>query len=508
MAEHRLRPLPDPFLALDITSEAETGQLANDVALILKPGDVLCLSGALGAGKSTFARALIRAFAADPDLEVPSPTFTLVQTYAFSRFDLSHFDLYRLEEPEELEELGLDEILETGAALLEWPERAENLLPEQALWIQISEPDDDAGCRRFAFCSKDPRWQDRIRQTRDVRTFLESSGFSEAERRFLAGDASLRTFESVIASTGRSVLMQWPFQKGAVSEDVRSYMATVHLAQDCRSVLAIASQLRRRGIRAPETLAADIEKGLVLSEDLGSETIVVEGRPDPARYLVAVEILVRLHGQSWPDSVPLSAGESYKIPRYSTKALIAEASLFLDWYVPEVSVEDVDVSLRKEFESLWRDQLARISRAQQGWVLRDFHSPNLLWQHGASGTDRIGLIDLQDTVIGPVAYDVASLLLDARTEISVELESSLYDAYVSKMEEQSTGFDRDSFSIAYLVMAAQRISKVLGIFVRLARRDAKPAYLSHLPRMLGYLDRVLDRPGMSDLKDWYGRFRR
>jgi aminoglycoside/choline kinase family phosphotransferase len=136
-----------------------------------------------------------------------------------------------------------------------------------------------------------------------------------------------------------------------------------------------------------------------------------------------------------------------------------------------------------------------------------FIPPNLLWQEGAAGTDRIGLIDFQDAVIGPVAYDVASLLLDARTEIPPALESELYDAYVSARKRQSRDFDKDGFSRAYAIMAAQRISKILGIFVRLAKRDHKPAYLGHLPRMESYLDRVLDRPGLSDLKSWYARFR-
>lgn len=507
MAEHRLRQLPASFLTLETSGEAETARMADDVAMILKPGDILCLSGDLGAGKSTFARALIRAFAADPDLEVPSPTFTLVQTYELPRFDLSHFDLYRLEEPEELEELGLEDLVETGAALIEWPERAEDLLPAGALWLQIGQPDEETEGRRFEFFSEDPDWQNRIAQTLGVRAFLERGGLGEADRRFLAGDASLRTFEHICSRTGKSVLMRWPFHEGAVSDDVRAYMARVHLARDCRSVLAIGSELRRRGIRAPETLLADPDMGLILSEDLGSETVVVDGRPDPERYRVAVEILVRLHGQDWPETVLLNDGQSYTVPAYSDAALVAEASLYLDWYAREITGAPVEDTVRAEFEALWQQSLDRIAGTQRGWVLRDFHSPNLLWQEEATGTDRIGLIDLQDTVIGPVAYDVASLLLDARTEMSIELETSLYDAYVSGMERQSPGFDKASFSDAYSVMAAQRVSKILGIFVRLARRDAKPAYLRHLPRMLGYLDRVLERPGMSDLKDWYARFR-
>ena len=301
--------------------------------------------------------------------------------------------------------------------------------------------------------------------------------------------------------------MRWPFRDGGVPENVRAYMKSVHLAEDCRAVLAIGQELRRQGIRAPETIASDLDKGLILLEDLGRDTIVVDGLPDPERYAAAVEVLARMHGQVWPGTVDLLQGGRYELQTYSDQALIAEASLFLDWYVPEVGQTPVDAALRKDFEALWQKSLDGIADAQRGWVLRDFHSPNLLWQEGASGTDRIGLIDLQDTVIGPVAYDVASLLLDARTDIGIELETHLYDAYVGKMETLSPEFDRQSFSRAYSVMAAQRITKILGIFVRLARRDSKPSYLSHLPRMLGYLDRVFERPGMSDLKDWYGQFR-
>jgi hypothetical protein len=507
MADHDLRPLPAAFLTLDISDEAETRLLANDLALILQPGDVICLSGDLGAGKSTFTRALLRAFSGEPDLEVPSPTFTLVQTYAFDRLDLSHFDLYRLEEPEEIEELGLDDLLETGAALIEWPEKAADLLPAAALWIQISQPSDEADSRVYRFFSEGSEWQDRVGETLATRAFLRSAGHGEAGRRFLAGDASLRTFETVDMGARDAVLMRWPFTGTSVPEPVRAYMHKVHLAQDCRAVAAIGSELRRRGFLAPEIYAADLENGFILSQDLGRETIVEDGKPVPGRYHAAVELLAALHAQGWPETVPLADGSVYTVPAYSHDALIAEASLFLDWYVPHVTGKAAEDAAKSDFELLWREALAVIGSAQTGWVLRDFHSPNLLWQDGASGTGRIGLIDFQDTVIGPVAYDVASLLLDARTDISKDLESDLFDAYVSARKKQSSDFDLERFSEAYAVMAAQRITKILGIFVRLAMRDGKPAYLSHLPRMLGYLDRVLDRPVLSDLKNWYARFR-
>lgn len=507
MADHALRPLEGIFKTIDIEDEAGTRQLAGDIAMALKTGDTVCLSGDLGAGKSTFTRALIRAFAGDADLEVPSPTFTLVQTYFFRRFDLSHFDLYRLEEPEELEELGLEDLLETGAALIEWPEKGGGLLPGGALWIRITQTEEEGDRRRFAFASEDPAWADRIEETLATRAFLETTGFAGAARRFLAGDASLRSFETVEKADRTAVLMRWPFEGSAVSEAVRAYMARVHLAQSSRAVAAIGMELRRHGLLAPEILAADLDGGFILSSDLGRETIVVGGMPVRERYLAAVGVLARMHGESWPEVVTLDDGSSYRVPPYSGEALVAEASLFTEWYVPEKTGKAADAELVREFEALWRTALQSIGDAQTGWVLRDFHSPNLLWQEGAAGTDRIGLIDFQDTVIGPVAYDVAALCLDARTDISKALESELCDAYVSARKKQSPNFDEAGFARAYAVMAAQRISKILGIFVRLARRDGKGAYLDHLPRMEGYLDRVLDRSGLSELKNWYARFR-
>lgn len=505
MANHQLRDFPAYFLTLKLSTEAETRQLAEDIAQILKPGDLMCLSGDLGAGKSTFSRALIRNVAADPDLEVPSPTFTLVQPYDLPRLNLAHFDLYRLEEPEELDELGLEDLLEDGAALIEWPEKAGDLLPGTALWLQFQHGDEE-DVRQAVFYSEDPAWQERLSATLRTRAFLDEALGSGTERHHLAGDASLRTFETVQKDSEILVLMRWPFSDATLPEAVRAYMDRVHLAKDCRSVAAVGQELRKIGIHAPAIRKADYEKGLVLSEDLGSETIVVNGQPVPERYFAAVDVLAAMHANNFPETVQLEAGETYHVPPYSQEALVAEASLFLEWYVPEKTGAPVDVTCKTDFETLWSQTFEICSSAQTGWVLRDFHSPNLLWQQGAAGTDRVGVIDFQDTVIGPVAYDVASLLLDARTDIDVSLENALYDAYVKARTGQSADFDKEAFSDAYSIMAAQRISKILGIFVRLARRDGKPAYLGHLPRMEAYMGRVLAAPVLSDLRKWYQQY--
>lgn len=498
-----LREISDPFLSLDLEDEAATGRLAEDLAAILGQGDLIALSGDLGAGKSTFARALLRVLADDEDLEVPSPTFTLVQTYEFDRFAVSHFDLYRLEEPEELEELGLDELLETGAALVEWPEQGGDLLPEGALWLRF-EVGEDEDSRRIRFASGSANWPERLDRTLEIRQLLTRAGLGEGHRRHLTGDASTRSYERVHSQGRTAVVMDWPAPRGeAGSEAALAYNRLVHRAPDCRAFVAVGEELRRRGFAAPAVFASDLEAGLLVLEDLGSDGIVSGGVPIADRYEQAVLVLAAMHCEHWPDTVPLPDGTNYSVPVYSREALQTEADLYLDWYVPHAIGNAATASAREEFHRQWQAAFDAIAAAGTGWVLRDCHSPNLIWREGRSGSSQVGLIDYQDTVIGPVAYDVASLLLDARADIPEALEKQLYRAYVKARRSADPDFDEASFSAAYAVMGAQRITKILGIFIRLAERDGKPAYLDHLPRMQSYLDRILMHPVLSDLKLWY-----
>ncbi|MEP4030493.1 tRNA (adenosine(37)-N6)-threonylcarbamoyltransferase complex ATPase subunit type 1 TsaE [Roseibium polysiphoniae] len=506
MSAKDLRPIPHPDLSIELASEAATISLAEDLAAVLQPGDLICLSGDLGAGKSTLARALLRALADDPDLEVPSPTFTLVQTYELARFAVSHFDLYRLEYPEELDELGLDELLETGAALVEWPELGGELLPSNRVWLRLDGEEEEG--RKAMFRFEDTDFGARLERSREIRKFLNDASWSNCERRHLKGDASARSYERVGKDGRTAILMNSPalYSEQELGAEL-SYSQIVHLAQDVKPFVAIGSELHRRDYGAPEIYASETGQGLLLIEDLGDEGVLADGRPHPGRYEAATEVLARMHGESWPREILLGDGSTYQIPDFSRAAMLAEADLFLDWYVPEMTGTAAPEELRQEFHRLWSAALDSIAGAQKGWVLRDYHSPNLLWRAERQGLDRLALIDFQDAVIGPVAYDVASLLLDARVEVPEDLEAALLETYVEARRQQNLEFDEVAFKAAYAVMAAQRVTKILGIFVRLARRDLKPVYLAHLPRMNAYLDRALDHPVLSDLKLWYDRNR-
>ncbi|WP_292376010.1 tRNA (adenosine(37)-N6)-threonylcarbamoyltransferase complex ATPase subunit type 1 TsaE, partial [Mesorhizobium sp.] len=161
-----------------LADEAATARLGEDLAMALRPGDAIALKGDLGAGKSTLARALIRALADDAGLEVPSPTFTLVQSYE-TRVPVHHFDLYRLSSPDELDELGLDDALAQGAALIEWPERAGDQLPANALQVELIEQ----GAGRAARISGQGAAFERAARSLAMRDFLASAGWGEASRR-------------------------------------------------------------------------------------------------------------------------------------------------------------------------------------------------------------------------------------------------------------------------------------------------------------------------------------
>jgi tRNA threonylcarbamoyl adenosine modification protein YjeE len=207
-------------IALELADERATGRLGEDIAAILKPGDLLALRGDLGMGKTTLARAIIRALVDKADLDVPSPTFNLVQPYQ-GRLPVHHFDLYRLSSPQELEELGFEEAVKEGVALVEWPERAGDLLPSDAVTIELEE---DAAGRRAAIAGPDG-FTERLRRSLEIRAFLEASGRAGAARRFLVGDASTRAYELVTRAGDETViLMNAPRLRGApVIRDVKSY---------------------------------------------------------------------------------------------------------------------------------------------------------------------------------------------------------------------------------------------------------------------------------------------
>ncbi|RAI31755.1 tRNA (adenosine(37)-N6)-threonylcarbamoyltransferase complex ATPase subunit type 1 TsaE [Rhodoplanes serenus] len=496
-------------VTLTLPDEQATTALAIDIAAALDPGDAVLLSGDLGAGKTSLARALIRHLADDPDLDVPSPTFTLVQSYELPRFTLMHADFYRLTGADELAELGLEEVPPGAAVLVEWPDRAPDLLPPDRLEVELRLDVAAGPDARVAHLTGHGSFAERVTRMIALRRFLEKADVAEARRERLAGDASTRAYER-LALPGRTVLLMNAPRRpdGPPIRYGKSYSTIAHLAEDVRAFVAVAEALRTLGFSAPAVHAADLATGFLLVEDFGDERFVAGDPPAPIveRYRAAVDMLVALHGHMMlPSELPLSPEATYKLPSYDRDAFLIEIELLLDWYLPRLAAVP-STPARSAFLAFWRDALAPVLAQPPTWVLRDFHSPNLIWLPERRGIERVGLIDFQDAVMGPAAYDLASLLQDARVTVPEDLEIELLGRYARARRANEPSFDVAAFVQIYATVAAQRATKILGIFARLAQRDGKPQYLRHMPRMATYLQRALAHPSLAPLKAWYAAY--
>jgi len=361
-----------------LVDEQATRALMVDIAAMLEPGDVITLSGDLGAGKTTFARALIRHFAGNSEIEVPSPSFTLMQAYELPRFTLVHADLYRLSGPGELAELGFEDVPDGAVTLIEWPDRAAGFLPADRLDITLTLAPAQGPTFRHARVTGYGSFAPRAERIMAIRRFLDANGFAPAERRRIQGDASTRSYERLVLQGVSYMLMNSPKRPdGPVVRDGKPYSQIAHLAEDVTPFVALALGLRARGFSAPAIFATDRAAGLLVIEDLGDDALVAGDSPAPieARYAVAAELLAELHREQLPDTLPVEQGVDYKLPRYDMEALLIEAELLLDWYLPKLQTKITDAK-RDLYLALWRDALTPVIEAPATWVLRDFHSPD------------------------------------------------------------------------------------------------------------------------------------
>jgi N-acetylmuramate 1-kinase len=313
-----------------------------------------------------------------------------------------------------------------------------------------------------------------------IKAFLAEAGWADVARRPLAGDASFRRYERLEASGRRAVLMDAPPPK----EDVRPF-------------LAVARLLRKLELSAPEILAEDVEAGLLLLEDFGDRTytrLLADGGDEAALYRLAVDVLIALHRRFEPAlGAPL-------LP-YNETRLLAEAALLVDWYLPAVSGAPTPADLREEYLATWRALLPLAGALPATLVLRDYHVDNLMLLEGRAGVRACGLLDFQDAVIGSPAYDLISLLEDARRDVSADLASAMSERYLAAFPAT----DRTAFEAAAAVLAAQRNCKILGIFTRLCVRDGKPQYLVHTPRLWRLVERDVSHPALAVMRRWLDR---
>jgi len=302
--------------------------------------------------------------------------------------------------------------------------------------------------------------------------FLAGCGWAGARVEPLAGDASFRRYFRVTDGERSAILMDAPPPR----EDVRPF-------------LAVAEWLHSVGLSAPEILARDVQRGLLLLGDFGDWRLREMADRDPSGerelYELATDVLVHLHRH------PPMRG----LPVHGMKQWLEELALFTDWYCPAlglaVNVDGYRAAWTEVLEPLESDGLGPVT------VLRDYHAENVMLVRGREGVRRFGLLDFQDALVGHPAYDLASVLEDARRDVPPEIERAMIDRYVAVMG------NAELFERAYWALAAQRNTRILGVFTRLWKRDNKPHYTAFQPRMWGLLERDLERPGLEPVRLWF-----
>jgi len=302
--------------------------------------------------------------------------------------------------------------------------------------------------------------------------FLAAHGWGDATILPLAGDASFRRYFRVVDGARQAVLMDAP---------------PPH--EDPRPFIAVAEYLCDQGLSAPVILARDLDRGLLLIEDFGDVRLreTIDGAPDrEARHYAGVtDLLVHLHAR------PPMAG----LPVHGLDQWLDEVMLFSDWYCPALGI-DVD---RDAFRAAWEAALAPIEAdgLPRVTVLRDFHAENIMLVGARDGIAHYGLLDFQDALVGHPAYDLASVLEDARRDVTPAVEAAMLDRYAAATGQGA------AFRNAYWALAAQRNTRILGVFVRLWKRDGKPGYRQFQPRMWGLLERDLAHPALVPVRQWF-----
>ena len=322
-----------------------------------------------------------------------------------------------------------------------------------------------------------------------IDAFLTAQGCGAAPPVLLAGDASGRKYYRHQGSGDPVVLMDAP----PPGEDVRPFMA-------------LAGYLIERGFSAPRILAANKGAGFLLIEDLGDDSynrlIMAAAEKERPLYEAAIDLLVALQSGDAPGRLVIDNEETLSLAAYDEELLLTEAALFTDWYLPALSGNRND-GLTEEFADLLRPLLQPLFAERKVLVLRDYHADNLMWLAARQGTARVGLLDFQDAVIGHPAYDLVSLLQDARRDVPETLEDAMIGRFLGHQREAGKEIDDQAFRRAYALLGVQRNAKIIGIFTRLWKRDGKPGYLAMIPRVWGLLERSLQQGNFAALGNFF-----
>lgn len=465
---------------------ASTDSLAQSLAPYLMPGDVLALTGHLGAGKSHFARALIIALGSQQK-HLPSPTFTLMQNYDDTRIPVAHVDFYRLGDPSEADELALDPFINHGLALIEWADNAPHVCPERTLRVEIEDKDSDTqNGRQITFKSADESWGKRFGFFMPE---LQRPVTEKGRSQFVQNVTGKKGQVISAVSADASFRSYWRVRDGETSYVL---MDAPPPMEDLAPFVKMANYLEGIGIYAPHIYHQDADKGYLLLEDFGNKTVldaIQDGADALPLYESAVDVLVKI-AQSNPASVPRQASAQWQ----------DEACLFTDWFLPVSTGHATHTADRRMFRSLISGLINAMPKLPETTMLKDYHCQNLMVIEGREEEESLGVLDFQDARRGTVAYDMASLLYDVRHRVPGHFHAILLQRFA---DSYGQGLDVDELAKGVRLIATENLLRIAGVFTRLAHRDGKTQYLDYVPLIWQYLDKLLaEEPEAAELANF------
>ncbi len=460
---------------------------------VLGKGDVITLNGQIGAGKTTFAKFLISNLTQTPIEEISSPTFNLYQTYEGETLDVLHYDFYRIDSELELAEIDLDESYTDKICIIEWANKYPNILPKDRIEISIECKDQE----RYYKINPLGKCREAIDSLNKVEDFLDEHDIKFKEIKKLPGDASKRGYFRVSNSNKNLIVMDVTQENDANGKTL--------MTGGIDDFITICEYLDSINVRVPKLIARNKINTLLLEEDLGecSYTGMVAKLDFRELYEPAIETLIHISNIKHPKNISTGPNPHY-MRDFDLNIYLKEAGTFIDYYWPFVNGTFCGEDERQEFIEILSNLYSNLSD-DKTLMLRDFHSPNLLFLQNEKGLKKCAIIDFQDALLGHPLYDLVSLSNDARLTIDEGHEQYLIDLYKSSFCFNDFEFDKLSFMEQYQILGVQRSIKILGIFARLAIIDSNHNYIVHMPRVITYIKRILESGNLPELKYWLNK---
>lgn len=474
----------------NIANIRELEDLARVISKILVKGDIVALIGEIGSGKTTFSKRLINELTSIHINEINSPTFNLYTIYDKNGVQVNHYDFYRVENSEDLLEIDLIESYKSGITIIEWADKYINALKNDYIEVHLKEKKNH---REYQVIGRGS-FRQRIKNANSLEYFLDQTNLKINRQEDIKGDASKRKYHRLYTENSTLILMD--------SSQEKKIASPTKLSTSINDYIHICKYLEKINIRVPKLFYTDTENEYLIEEDFGDlqYSQVVSAGNFKELYQPAISTLLHITRINHPHDLEVD-GMKYKIPEYDNMTYLNEIEIFIKFYWPYKKGHICSPSTQNEFMDIFNELLGKLS-SDKSLVLRDFHSPNLMFLNTEKNHRKCGVIDFQDALIGHPIYDLVSLSQDARVTITEEQENFLLEQYKVEFDYNNYNFDKSTIMDQYCILGAQRSLKILGIFARLSIIDNRNDYIGHMPRIINYIRKNMKNSNLSNLSNW------